>query len=53
MVGNSSGNPPAAMIPRFTCPASARKWTLQWVASLHELAMPITGFPAKDSSVNP
>jgi len=53
MVGNSIGNPPAARIPRFTCSARPRKWLLQCVASDQELAIPMTGFPEKDSSDQP
>ncbi len=50
---NSSGNPPAAQTPRFTASAMTRRCTLQLFSSLHELQIPITGRPAKDSLLNP
>jgi hypothetical protein len=50
MTGNSSGKPPARQTPRFTCSATVRRWALQFVASLYEFAMPITGRPWKASS---
>ncbi len=53
IVGNSIGNPPAARTPRFTCSASPRRWALQCVASDHELAIPMIGRPANDSSDQP
>ena len=53
MVGNSSGNPPAAHTPRFTASATVRRWTLQLFSSLHELQMPMTGLPSNTSAVNP
>ena len=53
IVGNSSGNPPAAITPRLTCSASPRRCELQWVASDHEFAIPMTGLPANDSSDQP
>src|SRR5262249_8159347 len=43
----------ARQTPRFTCSATVRRWALQFVASLHELAIPITGRPWKASSENP
>ena len=43
MVGNSSGNPPAAQTPRFTASATWRRCALQLVSSLQELQMPMTG----------
>src|SRR6185503_2769757 len=45
IVGNSNGKPPAAQTPRFTASATWRRWALQFVSSLHELQMPITGLP--------
>ena len=53
MVGNSNGNPPAAITPRLTCCATSLRCALQCVASLHEFAMPMTGLPANDSSLHP
>src|SRR5450830_1389637 len=43
--GNSTGQPPASMMPRLTCSASLRKWALQGVSSLQVLQMPMMGLP--------
>ena len=43
--GNSTGNPPASMMPRRTCSASLRKWALHGVSSDQVLQMPIIGLP--------
>ena len=53
MTGNSRGKPPARHTPRLTCSATVRRCALQLVASLHELAMPMTGRPRKASSGKP
>src|SRR5262245_9397299 len=53
ITGNSSGNPPARQTPRLTCSATDLRCALQFVASLHEFAIPITGRPWKASSENP
>ena len=53
ITGNSSGNPPARQTPRLTCSATVRRCALQFVASLQEFAMPITGRPWKASSEKP
>jgi hypothetical protein len=43
--GNSTGKPPASMMPRRTCSAILRKWALQGVSSDQVLQMPMTGLP--------
>src|SRR5690349_20360475 len=43
--GNSTGNPPASMMPRRTWSASLRKCALHGVSSDHVLQMPMTGLP--------
>ena len=53
MVGNSSGNPPAAQTPRFTASATVRRCALQLFSSLQELQMPMTGLFWKTSEVKP
>ena len=53
MVGNSRGTPPACQTPRFTASATVRRFMLQWLSSLHELQMPMTGLPWKASRVRP
>ena len=53
MVGNSSGNPPAAHTPRFTASATVRRCALQLFSSLQELQMPMTGLSWKTSAVKP
>ena len=53
ITGNSSGNPPARQTPRLTCSATVRRCALQFVASLQEFAIPITGRPWKASSETP
>lgn len=53
VVGNSNGTPPACQMPRLTCSASARRWMLQLVSSLQELAMPMIGRPRNESSGRP
>ncbi len=53
MVGNSNGNPPAAITPRFTASATVRKCALQLVNSLQELQMPMTGLFWKKSEEKP
>ncbi len=40
---NSSGVPPAARTPSFTCSASPRRWKLQGIASIQVLAIPTVG----------
>ncbi len=52
IVFNSIGVPPAARTPAFTFSASARRWKLQGMVSIHVLAMPTIGL-ARSSSVNP
>ena len=49
---NSSGVPPAALIPRFTCWASARWLRLHGIVSIHVVATPTSGL-ARSSSVSP
>ena len=49
---NSSGVPPAALIPRFTCWASARWFRLHGMVSIHVVETPTSGF-ARSSSVRP
>ena len=53
MVGNSSGNPPAASTPRLTASATMRRCALQLFSSLQELQMPMTGLFWKKSEENP
>ena len=53
ITGNSSGKPPARQTPRLTCSATVRRCALQFVASLQEFAIPMTGRPWKASSVKP
>ena len=53
IVGNSSGNPPAAHTPRLTASATWRRCALQVVSSLQELQIPTTGFPSKTWPVKP
>ena len=53
MVGNSRGNPPAAQTPRFTASATWRRCALQFVSSLHELQMPMTGLFRNTESEKP
>ena len=53
MVGNSSGNPPAAQTPRFTASATSRRPRLQLFSSLQELQMPMTGLPSNTSALKP
>jgi len=48
----SIGTPPASRTPFFTSWASFRKPKLHGIVSIHECAMPITGF-LKSSSSNP
>src|ERR1700730_17644624 len=43
ITGNSTGNPPASEIPRFTDSANSLKCALQGVNSLQVLQMPMTG----------
>ena len=52
MVLNSSGVPPAARIPFFTCSESRRRWKLQGIASVQVLATATSGF-CRSSSVRP
>ncbi len=49
---NSSGVPPAALIPRFTRWASARWFRLHGMVSIHVVETPTSGF-ARSSSVSP
>ena len=53
IVGNSSGNPPAAQTPRFTASATSRRSRLQLFSSLQELQIPMTGLPWKTSALKP
>ena len=53
MVGNSSGNPPAASTPRLTASATVRRCALQLLNSLQELQMPMTGLFWKKSEEKP
>src|SRR5262245_10552165 len=53
ITGNSRGNPPARQTPRLTCSATDLRCALQFVASLHEFAMPMTGRPWNASSETP
>src|ERR1700712_606576 len=53
MVGNSSGNPPAASTPRRTESASPRKCMLQLTTSDHELQIPTIGLPSTAILENP
>ena len=50
ITGNSTGKPPAAIIPFFTDSANSRKCALHGVNSLQVLQIPITGFPLNSSS---
>src|SRR5450830_730601 len=43
--GNSTGKPPASMMPRLTCSAILRKCALQGVSSDQVLQIPMTGLP--------
>src|SRR5450830_1245508 len=43
--GNSTGQPPASMMPFLTCSAILRKWALQGVSSDQVLQMPMMGLP--------
>ena len=52
MVLNSTGVPPAARTPAFTCSETPRRWELQGIISIHVLAIPIRGL-RRSSSVNP
>ena len=45
ITGNSTGNPPASRMPRFTDSASSLKCALQGVSSDQVLQIPITGLP--------
>ena len=47
---NSIGVPPAALMPSLTCLASARRWKLHGIVSIHVLAMPMIGFDSASSS---
>ena len=47
---NSIGVPPAALMPSLTCLASARRWKLHGIVSIHVLAMPMIGFESASSS---
>ena len=40
---NSIGVPPAALMPSLTCLASARRWKLHGIVSIHVLATPMIG----------
>ena len=52
MVLNSTGVPPAARTPIFTCSEMPRRWELQGIISIQVLAMPMSGL-RRSSSVNP
>ena len=47
ITGNSTGKPPASIIPFFTNSASSLKCALHGVNSDHVLQIPMTGFPWK------
>ncbi len=47
---SSIGVPPAARIPSLTLAASARRWKLQGIVSIHVLATPMIGLPSASSS---
>ncbi len=49
MVLNSIGVPPAARTPSFTFSATARRWKLHGIASIHELAIPMIGLRRSSS----
>jgi hypothetical protein len=49
---SSIGVAPAARIPSLTCLASARRWKLHGIVSIHVLATPMIGL-ARSSSENP
>ena len=53
IVGNSSGNPPAASTPRFTDSATSRNVALQGFSSLQLLQIPMTGRRATLSASHP
>ena len=53
VTGNSSGKPPAAMTPRFTCSASSRRCRLHGVSSDQVLQMPMIGRPSNISEPKP
>ncbi len=47
---NSIGVPPAALIPSLTNLASARRWKLHGIVSIHVLAIPMIGLESASSS---
>ena len=47
---NSIGVPPAALMPSLTCLASARRWKLHGIVSIHVLATPMIGLLSASSS---
>ena len=50
IVLNSIGVPPAALMPSLTCLASARRWKLHGIVSIHVFATPMIGFASASSS---
>ena len=50
IVLNSIGVPPAALMPSLTCLASARRWKLHGIVSIHVLATPMIGLLSASSS---
>ena len=50
MVLSSIGVAPAARMPSLTCLASARRWKLHGIVSIHVLAMPMIGLESASSS---
>ena len=50
IVFSSMGVPPAARMPSFTFAASARRWKLQGIVSIHVFATATSGFDSASSS---
>ena len=50
IVLNSTGVPPASMIPRRTCRASSRWFQLHGIVSIHDVAIPTSGRESASSS---
>ena len=50
IVLNSIGVPPAARMPSLTLAASARRWKLHGIVSIHVLATPMIGLLSASSS---
>ena len=51
IVLNSTGVPPASMIPRRTCRASSRWFQLHGIVSIHDVAIPTNGRESASSSI--